>query len=110
MTTLQGVRTFKVYYDNLLIVILVKEILFYTGESPLWTPLVESLSVNPLMTFHGLKYRHLTLSEGSFLKLRWYVVFLSMIRQYYNHKPQTTPWYREEEPLKHHETPERQIQ
>ena len=32
-----------------------------------------------------------------------------MIRKYHNHKPQTTPWHREEEPLKHHETPGRQI-
>ena len=30
-----------------------------------------------------------------------------MIRKY--HKTQTTPWYREEEPLNHHETPVRQI-
>ena len=29
-----------------------------------------------------------------------------MIRKYHNHKPQTTPWHREEEPLNHHETPE----
>ena len=26
-----------------------------------------------------------------------------------NHKPQTTPWHREEEPLNHHETPGGQI-
>ena len=32
-----------------------------------------------------------------------------MIRKYHNHKLQTTPWYREEEPLIHHETPGRQI-
>ena len=32
-----------------------------------------------------------------------------MIRKYHNHKPQTTPWRREEEPLNHHETPGRQI-
>ena len=32
-----------------------------------------------------------------------------MIRKYHNHKPQTTPWNREEEPLNHHETPGRQI-
>ena len=31
-----------------------------------------------------------------------------MIRKYHNHKPQTTPWHREEEPLNHHETPRRQ--
>ena len=34
---------------------------------------------------------------------------VSMIRKYHNHKPQTTPWHREEEPLNHHETPGRQI-
>ena len=34
---------------------------------------------------------------------------VSMIRKYHNHKPQTTPWHREEEPLHHHETPGRQI-
>ena len=32
-----------------------------------------------------------------------------MIRKHHNHKPQTTPWLREEEPLNHHETPGRQI-
>ena len=32
-----------------------------------------------------------------------------MIRKYHNHKPQTTPWHREEEPLNHYETPGRQI-
>ena len=26
-----------------------------------------------------------------------------------HHKPQTTPWHREEEPLNHYETPGRQI-
>ena len=26
-------------------------------------------------------------------------------RKYHNHKLQTTPWHREEEPLNHHETP-----
>ena len=31
-----------------------------------------------------------------------------MIRKYHNHKPQTTPWHGEEEPL-NHETPGRQI-
>ena len=32
-----------------------------------------------------------------------------MIRKYQIHKPQTTSWHREEEPLNHHETPGRQI-
>ena len=32
-----------------------------------------------------------------------------MIRKYHDHKLQTTPWHREEEPLNHHETPGRQI-
>ena len=32
-----------------------------------------------------------------------------MIRKYHNHKLQTTPWHREEEPLNHHETPGRQF-
>ena len=32
---------------------------------------------------------------------------MSMIRKYHNHKQQTTPWHREEEPLNHHETPGR---
>ena len=32
-----------------------------------------------------------------------------MIRKYHNHKPQTTPWHCEEEPLNHQETPGRQI-
>ena len=33
----------------------------------------------------------------------------SMIRKYHNHKPQTSPWQHEEEPLNHQETPGRQI-
>ena len=32
-----------------------------------------------------------------------------MIRKYNNHKPQTTIWHHEEEPLNNHETPGRQI-
>ena len=32
-----------------------------------------------------------------------------MIRKYHNHKPQTTPWHREEELLNHLETLGRQI-
>ena len=32
-----------------------------------------------------------------------------MIRKYHNHKLQTTPWHREEEPFNDHETPGRQI-
>ena len=38
-----------------------------------------------------------------------YTKIVSMIRKYHNHKPQTTPWYRKEEPLNHHETPGTQI-
>ena len=34
---------------------------------------------------------------------------MSMSRKYQNHKLQTTPWHREEEPLNHHGTPGRQI-
>ena len=32
-----------------------------------------------------------------------------MIRKYNNHKPQTNPLHREEEPFNHHKTPGRQI-
>ena len=32
-----------------------------------------------------------------------------MFRKYHNHKPQTTLWHCEEEPVNHHETPGRQI-
>ena len=32
-----------------------------------------------------------------------------MIRKYHNHKLQTTPWHREEEPFNHHEASGRQI-
>ena len=31
-----------------------------------------------------------------------------MIRKYHNHKLQTNPWHREEEPHNHHKTPGRQ--
>ena len=34
---------------------------------------------------------------------------VSMIRKYHNHKLQTNPWHREEEPHNNHETPGRQI-
>ena len=34
--------------------------------------------------------------------------FMSMIRKYHNHKLQTNPWYREEEPHNNLETPGRQ--
>ena len=34
---------------------------------------------------------------------------MSMIRKYHDHKPQTTPWHRKEEPLNHLETTGRQI-
>ena len=53
-------------------------------------------------------------AKGGFCRLltfKQYVVrmhickqYVSMIRKYHNHKPQTTPWHREEEPLNHHET------
>ena len=33
---------------------------------------------------------------------------VSMIRKYHNHKLQTNPWHREEEPHSNHETPGRQ--
>ena len=32
-----------------------------------------------------------------------------MIKEYHNHKSQTTPWHREEEPSNHHETPGRPL-
>ena len=32
-----------------------------------------------------------------------------MVRKYHNHKSQSMPWHREEEPLNHNETPGRQI-
>ena len=31
-------------------------------------------------------------------------IIVSMIRKYRNHKPQTNPWHREEEPHNHDET------
>ena len=44
------------------------------------------------------------------VQILWKITkIVSMIRKYHNHKPQTTPWHREEEPLNHHETPGRQI-
>ena len=44
-----------------------------------------------------------------YLKLNNVSQTFSMISKYHNHKPQTTLWHREEEPLNHHETPGRQI-
>ena len=69
---------------------------FFSGTILLWNsfPASEAESV----AFSGLDYSMSTLSK-----------IVSMIRKYHNHKPQTTPWNREEEPLNHHETPGRQI-
>ena len=44
-----------------------------------------------------------------FVYIYKYFASLSMIKKYHNHKPQTTPWDREEELLNHHETSGRQI-
>ena len=35
------------------------------------------------------------------------LALVSMIRKYHNHKLQTNPWHREEEPHNHHKTPGR---
>ena len=48
------------------------------------------------------------MNQTPFAHMQWLEI-ASMIRKYHNHKPQTTPWHREEEPLNHHETPGRQI-
>ena len=45
----------------------------------------------------------------SMYKWQCQLKIVSMIRKYHNHKLQTTPWHREEEPLNHHKTPGRQI-
>ena len=44
-----------------------------------------------------------------YIKVGYKKKSVSMIRIYHNHKPQTIPWHREEEPLNHYETLERQI-
>ena len=38
-----------------------------------------------------------------------YLKIVSMIRKYHNHKQQTNPWHREEEPRNHQETTGGQI-
>ena len=49
------------------------------------------------------------------VSIKFYKIYIfkakivSMIRKYHNHKPQTTLWHREEEPLNHHDSPGRQI-
>ena len=60
-----------------------------------------------LVTLYNIAKRNLIHHRGRGL-LR-YQKIVSMIRKYHNHKLQTTPWHREEEPLNHHETPGRQI-
>ena len=60
-----------------------------------------------LMTEHHLEF--LSLKGGCRGSSESTLVKNSMIRKYHNHKLQTTPWHREEEPLNHHETPGRQI-
>ena len=57
--------------------------------------------------------RHATLQRATFTHMpqvpQSHRKIVSMIRKYHNHKLQTTPWHREEEPLNHHETLGRQI-
>ena len=68
--------------------------------------------INPIIGHH-LWHKLKPSSNRSVFKLiisdRALLKIVSMIRKYHNHKPQTTPWHREEEPLNHHETPGRQI-
>ena len=64
--------------------------------------------------FTRVKHGFVTvIKNGAFyIRLYSYIKFskiVSKIRKYHNHKPQTTPWHREEEPINHHETPGRQI-
>ena len=56
-----------------------------------------------LMSYNGFGILYIIHIRISLKKI------VTMIRKYHNHKPQTTPWYREEEPLNHHETQGRQI-
>ena len=53
-----------------------------------------------------------TLQVGDDDQLNYFSLRLKIvsdyIRKYHKHKPQATPWHREEEPLNHHEIPGRQ--
>ena len=49
------------------------------------------------MSAHDKGHQNLIISE-----------IVSMIKKYHNHKLQTNPWQREEEPHNNHETPGRQ--
>ena len=62
-------------------------------------------------TYTDVKMILIWLDQFRFSKNKTYsdLKIVSMIRKYHNHKTQTTPWHREEEPLNHHETPGRQI-
>ena len=51
----------------------------------------------------------MTLRSDSNKKIKTPKIVVNVIRKYHNHKPQTTPWHREDEPLNNHETPGRQI-
>ena len=48
---------------------------------------------------------------ASRLNILWELLkkIVCTVKKCHNHKPQTKPWHREEEPLNHHETPGRQI-
>ena len=65
----------------------------------------------------NIKIKHVVLLCGRFvsdlyvkksLKTSKMIKIVGMIKKYHNHKLQTYPWHREEEPHNNHETPGRQ--
>ena len=65
-------------------------------------------------SFTRVKHGFVTVIKMGAFYIRFYSYIkfskiVRMIRKYHNHKPQTTPWHREEDPINHHETPGRQI-
>ena len=81
------------------------------------TPTSDATSLRPSQQLRSCRFSvHITKLEQAVTKtsctyfcLSLKAKIVSMIWKYHNHKPQTTPWHREEEPLNHHETPGRQI-
>ena len=77
--------------------------LYYHQYLPLPVYEVPAIRVNTTKSTYTFTSVTILINAGIFPKI------VSMIRKYHNHKLQTTPWHREEEPLNHHETPGRQI-
>ena len=79
---------------------------YHNVSTTLLMPIYYYLNVSATLGMTILYNRECDIVNDYYLNVSAKIV--SMIRKYHNHKPQTTQWHREEEPLNHHETPGKQ--